>query len=73
MIEQFEGVFCGIVVMFFVVELMWEWKKFLDQIVVDVLQEFVEQGFIFDFFQIKGIIDKVGYIQFFGVFEIQVK
>lgn len=71
--EQLEGALRGIVATLSVVELMRERKKFSDQIAADVSQELAEQGLILDSFQIKGITDKVGYIQSLGAPEIQAK
>ncbi|REJ05007.1 flotillin family protein [Microbacterium bovistercoris] len=71
--EQLEGALRGIVATLSVVELMRERKKFSDQIASDVSQELAEQGLILDSFQIKGITDKVGYIQSLGAPEIQAK
>jgi flotillin len=71
--EQLEGALRGIVATLSVVELMRERKKFSDQIAADVSQELAEQGLILDSFQIKGITDKVGYIQSLGAPEIQSK
>ena len=71
--EQLEGALRGIVATLSVVELMRERKKFSDQIAAEVSQELAEQGLILDSFQIKGITDKVGYIQSLGAPEIQAK
>lgn len=71
--EQLEGALRGIVATLSVVELMRERKKFSDQIALEVSQELAEQGLILDSFQIKGITDKVGYIQSLGAPEIQAK
>jgi len=71
--EQLEGALRGIVATLSVVELMRERKKFSDPIAADVSQELAEQGLILDSFQIKGITDKVGYIQSLGAPEIQAK
>lgn len=71
--EQLEGALRGIVATLSVVELMRERKKFSDQIAADVSQELAEQGLILDSFQIKGITDRVGYIQSLGAPEIQAK
>ncbi len=71
--EQLEGALRGIVATLSVVELMRERKKFSDQIAADVSSELADQGLILDSFQIKGITDKVGYIQSLGAPEIQAK
>ncbi|MGF3056102.1 flotillin domain-containing protein [Microbacterium sp. YY-01] len=71
--EQLEGALRGIVATLSVVELMRERKKFSDQIAADVSSELADQGLILDSFQIKGIIDHVGYIQSLGAPEIQAK
>lgn len=71
--EQLEGALRGIVATLSVVELMRDRKKFSDQIAADVSQDLAEQGLILDSFQIKGITDKVGYIQSLGAPEIQSK
>jgi len=71
--EQLEGALRGIVATLSVVELMRDRKKFSDQIAADVSQDLAEQGLILDSFQIKGITDKVGYIQSLGAPEIQAK
>ena len=71
--EQLEGALRGIVATLSVVELMRERKKFSDQIAADVSHELAEQGLILDSFQIKGITDRVGYIQSLGAPEIQAK
>lgn len=71
--EQLEGALRGIVATLSVVELMRERKKFSDQIAAEVSQELAEQGLILDSFQIKGITDRVGYIQSLGAPEIQAK
>ncbi len=71
--EQLEGALRGIVATLSVVELMRDRKKFSDQIAADVSQELAEQGLILDSFQIKGITDKVGYIQSLGAPEIHAK
>lgn len=71
--EQLEGSLRGIVATLSVVELMRERKKFSDQIAADVSHELAEQGLILDSFQIKGITDRVGYIQSLGAPEIQAK
>ncbi|MDT0156201.1 SPFH domain-containing protein [Microbacterium sp. ARD32] len=71
--EQLEGALRGIVAKLSVVELMRERKKFSEQIGSDISGELAEQGLILDSFQIKGITDKVGYIQSLGAPEIQAK
>ncbi|WP_417554770.1 SPFH domain-containing protein [Microbacterium sp.] len=71
--EQLEGALRGIVAKLSVVELMRERKKFSEQISSDISGELAEQGLILDSFQIKGITDKVGYIQSLGAPEIQAK
>ena len=71
--EQLEGALRGVVATLSVVELMRERKKFSDQIATDVSTELSEQGLILDSFQIKGIGDKVGYIQSLGTPQIESK
>jgi len=71
--EQLEGALRGVVATLSVVELMRERKKFSDQIATDVSTELAEQGLILDSFQIKGIGDKVGYIQSLGTPQIETK
>ncbi|GHD83532.1 flotillin [Salinibacterium amurskyense] len=71
--EQLEGALRGVVATLSVVELMRERKKFSDQIATDVSTELAEQGLILDSFQIKGIGDKVGYIQSLGTPQIESK
>lgn len=71
--EQLEGALRGVVATLPVVGLMRDRKKFSDQIAADVSTELAEQGLILDSFQIKGITDRVGYIQSLGVPQIEAK
>lgn len=71
--EQLEGALRGVIATLSVAELMRDRKRLSEQIAADVSTELADQGLVLDSFQIKGISDRVGYIESLGVPQIQQK